>query len=554
MKKNRIELFEVIKSQYLNKNIEIYLYFINNNEYLKGKILVEERPFIVVNTEIEHIFSNIDKQEILSNLNPQYRFGWENTVEKVENAIRGNRLVQLNWATTVIFGPHFNPYRSAQSYNVYSTLYFKISEIDELIDYNKLDTAKGVSIENEIFYNIDAILEAFKNDIIENTTNNKEETNGEEIDEFAKLKSISLSNFFNLDKVDIEFSAGINVIIGENNVGKTGFMKFLYANAKAYEEYGKARGTSNERSFKERLSIKLQKTFQSDEQIGAIVNKNSDEALKSDLAFIVNGSEDEKNIALTIEKTTKTDISEINFKEIYHKDALYKYNVVFIPAKEILSITNAIKIALNYSTSGFDATYEDLLKDIEPLFAKKSEKNILNKIAEEFEKDIIEGEVEYNSTKGKYYFKSKNGSTFDMTMTAEGIKQTGIIPLLIRTGKITEGTILFLDEPDNNLNPVAIKKLTSVLLELASVGVQIFVTTHSYLFSQYLSLYNEFKKTLDKSDFPDSRFLSFYRDENNKTSIEQGGDLLDIEHNLILDEHVRLTDKEQELIQNSENL
>jgi len=43
-----------------------------------------------------------------------------------------------------------------------------------------------------------------------------------------------------------------------------------------------------------------------------------------------------------------------------------------------------------------------------------------------------------------------------------------------------------------------------------------------------------------------------YKDKNRKTSIEVGDDLLDIQHNLILDEHVRLTDKEQELISKSE--
>lgn len=70
----------------------------------------------------------------------------------------------------------------------------------------------------------------------------------------------------------------------------------------------------------------------------------------------------------------------------------------------------------------------------------------------------------------------------------------------------------------------------------------------------YIKLYNEYKETFENPKFPDSSFFAFYKDKNNKTSIECGNDLLDIQHNLILDEHVRLNDKEQELISKSESL
>ena len=561
MKDYRNELFEIIYDKITSKGKSLFLYFIDNYRHMKGELKIKNRPLIYVDDEIQKIFNSINKQTILSNLNPQYRVGWENSYNRVKKEISvGSKLLRFNQITTAIFGPHFLPERSAQSYNVYVKLYFNLSEVETIIDAKKLSSFEYIKIDSNIFYTIDAIAKSLK---IFNHNNNSnsasyhekhiENIETDEVDEFAKMKSIKLSNFLNINDINVDFSPGINLIIGENNIGKTGFIKFLYANSKAYEEYGKTKGTSNERSFKERLSIKMQKTFQSDEKIGAVVNKSSDKELISHLVFGVNDIED-KYINISFKKSTKTEITNVDFTEIYSQNSLYKYNTVFIPAKEILSISNAIKVALNYPTDGFDATYEDLLKDIEPLFAKKSEENILNKIAKKIEQEIIEGEIEYNKSKSKYFYKDKDGHKFDLTMSAEGIKQLGIIPLLINTGKITEGTILFLDEPDNNLNPVAITKLVSVLFELASAGIQIFITTHNHLFSQHISLYNEYKETFENTNFPKSKFFALYRDENRKTSIEIGNDLLDIQHNLILDEHVRLIDKEQELISKSEKL
>lgn len=551
MRDYRKILFKILRDELLNKRKKIYLYFVSGNQYKKGELKIHERPYIFVDEELQEMFESIDKQYILSNLNPQYRVGWEKSYNKVENEIAtGNKLIRLNQATTALFGPFFNKNRSAQSYNVYSNLYFNLKEVSNIINRSKLVNADKLTPDNKEFYRIDDIAKAIKEDYFKNnSTKADEETDieTETIDEFAKLKSISLSNFLNINDVKIQFSAGINVIIGENNTGKTGFMKLLYAIAKAYEEYGKTKGTSNERNFKEFLSRKLQKTFQSEDKIGGIVTKGSDKELAAKLIFTRNDIED-KSIKLSFKNSTKTEITNIDFMEIYQKDDVYKYNSVFIPAKEVLSIINAIKVALNYPTDGFDSTYEDLLKDIEPLFTKKSKENKLQKIAGEFEENIIEGEIEYNKNKGKYYYKSNDNQKFDLTMAAEGVKQIGIIPLLIRTGKITEGTILFLDEPDNNLNPFAIRKLIKTLFELAGVGVQIFISTHNHLLSQYLSLYNEHKETFGELTFPKSRFFAFYKDENGKTSIEHGDDLLDIQHNVILDEYVKLNDKETKIL------
>ena len=49
-----------------------------------------------------------------------------------------------------------------------------------------------------------------------------------------KIKQLVLQNFMIFDSIDVEWSSGINVIIGENSTGKTTLLKALYSLVKPY--------------------------------------------------------------------------------------------------------------------------------------------------------------------------------------------------------------------------------------------------------------------------------------------------------------------------------
>ena len=53
------------------------------------------------------------------------------------------------------------------------------------------------------------------------------------------------------------------------------------------------------------------------------------------------------------------------------------------------------------------------------------------------------------------------------------IETTGLW-LLIQNGTLTEGSVLFWDEPETNLNPKLFGPVVEILLELQRQGVQIF--------------------------------------------------------------------------------
>lgn len=47
-----------------------------------------------------------------------------------------------------------------------------------------------------------------------------------------KIYSIAAEKFMLFDKINIDFSSGINVIFGENSTGKTALIKVLYSSSK----------------------------------------------------------------------------------------------------------------------------------------------------------------------------------------------------------------------------------------------------------------------------------------------------------------------------------
>ena len=73
----------------------------------------------------------------------------------------------------------------------------------------------------------------------------------------------------------------------------------------------------------------------------------------------------------------------------------------------------------------------------------------------------------------------------NVTVEAEGLKKIGLLWQRLMIESITENSILLWDEPEANLNPRFLPKLVGCLLELSRRNVQIFISTHNYIFAKY---------------------------------------------------------------------
>lgn len=276
------------------------------------------------------------------------------------------------------------------------------------------------------------------------------------------IKNIQIKNLGNIDLLKIENFENINIIIGENDSGKTMFLKALYSLVKSIEEYKK--GDDN-RTFKDILANKIYWTYQVD-KIGDIVSKNKDEHIK------VESKIDEQNITYSFSKTAKNSISTLT-ENIETREN----NSIFLPAKEVLSLFSVIKKSRAIDKEfGFDDTYYDLVLALEKETQKGNNFKNFTK-GKKLLNELIKGKVEYKN--GQWLFK-KGNMKISIHSTAEGIKKIAILDRLLSNRYITPGSIIFIDEPESVLHPKAIIEFLDIVNLLAKNNIQIFIATHSF--------------------------------------------------------------------------
>ncbi len=278
---------------------------------------------------------------------------------------------------------------------------------------------------------------------------------------------------FHLDFVD-----GINVIIGENGVGKTTLLKMIYA----------ATQWSNKQ-------IDAGKTKQLLQFFSSSLNSNGD---------LKNAEYKDGYCYYKVSDGTHSFEDSLTHNGGFNDDQWLGLDIssVFIPTTEMLSHSKGF-LALNQKYHmPFDQTQVDIIVNAslpETREIPESMKGILDKISK-----VIDGTVVMEDD--SFYVVKKDGRKVDFSLEAEGLRKLGLLWKLIRNGLLGKGAILLWDEPEANLNPELYPLVADILLELCKNGVQIFVATHSYNFAKYIEI-----RRIDKEQV---LFHNIYKKEN----------------------------------------
>lgn len=298
------------------------------------------------------------------------------------------------------------------------------------------------------------------------------------------VESIHIENFMGHQLIKIDKLSQLNVIIGQNDSGKTGILKLIYACLRSVDEYGKRQEHENI-TYKKILADKLLNTFQPGRKgLGELVRKNGKEKLNIEFK-LDNKSGYKEKINFSFGSSTNNTIIECNedVKILESQKGMF----LFIPPKEVLTASKAIKATKDIlHIPGFDDTYQDLISAINipgvqgNIFEEfKTTKKVLN--------ELFEGSISPSADE-EFVFK-KGQIEIPMSLTAEGVKKIGIISTLINNRCISKNSVLFIDEPETTLHPLAILKLVQILVLLSKTGVQIFIATHSLFVLKQLELF-----------------------------------------------------------------
>ena len=136
------------------------------------------------------------------------------------------------------------------------------------------------------------------------------------------------------------------------------------------------------------------------------------------------------------------------------------------------------------------------------------------------------------------FFLKTEDRELEFTLLAEGMRKLGLLWLLIRNGTLGNGSVLFWDEPEANLNPKLLTVVVDALLQLQRCGVQVLIATHEYAILKELEL-------LKKED-DDVRFHALYRDSNGAVSCESANRPFQLAHSAIAEAFTSLYDREIE--------
>lgn len=330
---------------------------------------------------------------------------------------------------------------------------------------------------------------------------------------FPPVTRIRLEQFTAFDALDLHPSPGVNVLVGANGTGKTHIMKVAYAACDATKDHV-------------HFAEKLARVFMPAEgSIGRLVKRRRGGA--SAVAEVQRGSSSIRaSFSNLMKAPMSAAISQKKWKDVQLKS-------VYIPVKEMLANAPGFRSLYAERNVHFEEIYRDVL-DWAYFPPQLGVPDAPRRKLQEKLRKVLEDRVRTKNE--EFYLKSQQGH-LEFSLLAEGLRKLGLLWLLIQNGILLQGSVLFWDEPETNLNPRLFGPLMGILLELQRMGVQIFIATHDYVILKQLDL--------QATDRDEIRYHVLHRQETSKELLCNAvGSYLEIDPNAIDDAFGEIYDLE----------
>ncbi len=332
------------------------------------------------------------------------------------------------------------------------------------------------------------------------------------------LKSLTIKNFTVFAEARIEFSPGLNVIIGDNATGKSHLLKLGYSILHTLAKPGK-----------QSLADKLYAVFKP-KSLGHL-NRNGSGRQRTQIRALMDLPNNRtESVAFSFAKNSRTEvkleqtINPIRFKKV----------PVFIPSREVLTLHPEITALYEERFMTIDETHYDLCQALNlPLLRKLPPK--LNEIIQPLENELG-GKVRMDKM-GHFYLDMPKRGKVEMALVSEGFRKIALLVYLIQNGSLNN--TLFWDETEANLNPRMRVKVANALAALAQYGIQVILTTHDFFLMKELSL------LIESTPKMSARYFSLNPNNAAGVKIEDGRLLEDLNTIIVLDEVLAQDDREQ---------
>lgn len=350
-----------------------------------------------------------------------------------------------------------------------------------------------------------------------------------------KITKLVLKNFMLFNGLDLKFSPGINIICGDNSTGKTVLLKVLYS---ALQSYCKIPEDASKEEIELIFSKKIQGIFRPDQNsIGRLASRKQGNT-RAEIQIELDGR-GQIEIDFTNRNSKRANICFSNLNPTSQNAV----QPIYLPPKEIISATENFASLYDDYHIAFEETYYDLAKLLDRPLKKGANSSEQNQVLEKFE-SIISGKV---TQKEKKFFLNVQGSgEFEMGLVSEGYRKLATILYLISSGSLNKDSVLFWDEPETNMNPKMIHPIAEAIIELAKMGVQVFISTHDYFVQQEFNLAAVYPSA-NPSQI-DIQFISLFKNEENQLVADCASQVDELQCNLIMEEFDALYNREQDIL------
>ncbi len=290
------------------------------------------------------------------------------------------------------------------------------------------------------------------------------------------IKRLETKNFTVLRNANLDFSGGLNVIIGENGSGKTHLIKLLYSILACLEELNRKSQQVfiTKQLWQTVMATKLREVFKPD-QLGRLTTRRQGRERAEVVFHDKTGAYD-----CSFGFATNSQ-SEVNFTKTSAKTNIDA--PVYFPAKELLTLYPKFVSMYDEYHVQYDETYYDTIKLLGRELKKGKHTAETQEMIDKIE-EAMGGHIYLDKKGDSFYFQwLKNNETnlkgdMEINLVAEGWRKIGMLTQLLLNGGLKDKGVLFWDEPEANLNPRLIRLIAEIIYRLSS-KIQVFITTHS---------------------------------------------------------------------------
>ncbi len=337
------------------------------------------------------------------------------------------------------------------------------------------------------------------------------------------IEKLTLKNFTTLPNGEWTLSAGLNVVVGENGLGKTHVLKLLYALLKVQADARDLSKSALERAYAD----KLLSVFRP-ETLGRLVKRKQGRE-RCEIALSMQDGKQSCAIAFATNAKSQVEVLEGPGTKLPRSPA-------FLPTRELVTLCPwFVPLYDNYHLE-FEETWRDTVSLLGNPALKGPRAKAVTRLLAPLEA-AMGGNVAVDKATGRFYLQLAEGR-MEMPLVAEGLRKIAMLARLISTGTLLEQGYLIWDEPETNLNPKLIKTIARSIVAVAMEGVQVFIASHS------LFLLRELEMLLgEKANQKLPRRWFALADQDGQVILEQSGHLDDIRSLVMLDEELAQSDR-----------